>query len=100
MSGVREALATATEVRPGYLAKKLKPLLVNNPVMVPRAVPLDVKMAKAVINEPTGGSETAMKYMAGLVLGINMDCQVDNITDTSLLRTAMTTGFLSCTVSV
>jgi len=92
LSGVREALATATEVRPGYLAKKLKPLLVNNPVMVPRAVPLDVKMAKAVINEPTGGSETAMKYMAGLVLGINMDCQVDNITDTSLLRICIFTG--------
>merc|ERR1719245_3007814 len=30
--------------------------------------------------------------MAGLVLGISMDCHVDNITDTSLLRICIFTG--------
>ena len=75
LAGVKEILSAA-EVKPGYLAKKLKPLLISNPIRGLLTVPLDIKMAKAVINEPTGGSETPMKYMAGLVLGIPMDCQV------------------------
>ena len=75
LAGVKEILSAA-EVKPGYLAKKLKPLLISNPIRGLVTVPLDIKMAKAVINEPAGGSETPMKYMAGLVLGIPMDCQV------------------------
>ena len=76
LAGVKE-IVSAAEVKPGYLAKMLKPLLISNPIRGLVTVPLDIKMAKAVINEPTGGSETPMKYMAGLVLGIPMDCQVD-----------------------
>ena len=91
LAGVKETLSAA-EVKPGYLAKKLKPLLLSNPVMGLVAVPLDVKMAKAVIHDPTGNSETPMKYMAGLVLGIPMDCEVFNIAATELLRICIFTG--------
>jgi len=91
LAGVKEMLSAA-EVKPGYLAKKLRPLLISNPIRGLLTVPLDIKMAKAIINEPTGGSETPMKYMAGLVLGIPMDCQVYNITDTDLLRICIFTG--------
>ena len=85
LAGVKEILSAA-EVKPGYLAKKLKPLLISNPIRGLLTVPLDIKMAKAVINEPTGGSETPMKYMAGLVLGIPMDCQVKSDDVEDMLR--------------
>ena len=91
LAGVKEILSAA-EVKPEYLAKKLKPLLISNPIRGLLTVPLDIKMAKAVINEPTGGSETPMKYMAGLVLGIPMDCVLHNITNTNLIRICIFTA--------
>ena len=49
-------------------------------------------MTRAVIHQPAGGSETALKYLAGLVLGIPMDCEVSNIHNTDLLRICIFTG--------
>ena len=37
-------------------------------------------------------SETPLKYMAGLVLGIPMDCQVFNVRNTDLVRICIVTG--------
>eukprot|EP00090_Calanus_glacialis_P002411 TRINITY_DN11803_c0_g1_i1.p1 TRINITY_DN11803_c0_g1~~TRINITY_DN11803_c0_g1_i1.p1 ORF type:complete len:952 (-),score=245.87 TRINITY_DN11803_c0_g1_i1:99-2909(-) len=83
---------TIPEAKPGYIARKLKPLLISNPLVGLESVPLDLAMARATIHEPTGGQETPLKYMAGLVLGIPMDCEVHNITNTDLLRICIFTG--------
>jgi len=80
------------EAKPGYIARKLKPLLIANPLVGLASVPFDLCMAKAVIHEPAGGQETPMKYMAGLVLSIPMDCEVHNINNTDLLRICIFTG--------
>ena len=82
----------AAEVKPGYLARELQPLLLSHPVVGLAEVPLDIKMTRAVIHQPAGGSETALKYLAGLVLGIPMDCEVSNIHNTDLLRICIFTG--------
>ena len=92
LSEVKEILSATSEVKPGYLAKKLKPVLINNPVLGPDSAALDIQMVKAVIHEPAGGSETPMKYMAGLVLGIPMDCAVYNINNTDSLRICIFTA--------
>jgi len=89
--GVLKCLSVA-EAKPGYIARKLKPLLISNPLVGLQTVPLDLSMARAVIHEPTGGQETPLKYMAGLVLGIPMDCEVHNITNTHTLRICIFTG--------
>eukprot|EP00088_Acartia_fossae_P000160 TRINITY_DN10050_c0_g1_i1.p1 TRINITY_DN10050_c0_g1~~TRINITY_DN10050_c0_g1_i1.p1 ORF type:complete len:939 (+),score=261.73 TRINITY_DN10050_c0_g1_i1:63-2879(+) len=75
-----------TDSKPGQLANKLKPLLIKHPPVSLQAVPSSVKQAKAVIHEPVGGSETVLKCLAGLVLGIRMDAELFNIPDPSLLR--------------
>jgi len=89
--GVLKSL-TIPEAKPGYIARKLKPLLISNPLVGLETVPTELCMARAVIHEPTGGQETPLKYMAGLVLGIPMDCEVHNITNTDLLRICIFTG--------
>ena len=80
------------EAKPGYIARKLKPLLVSHPLVGLASVPLHTAMARATIHEPTGGQETPLKYMAGLVLGIPMDAEVHNVVDTSALRICIFTG--------
>ena len=59
-----------TDSKPGQVANKLKPLLLQYPPENLSAVPLQIKQAKAIIHEPTGGCETPLKCLAGLVLGI------------------------------
>ena len=53
---------------------------------------MNVRQAKAIINEPTGGSETALKCLAGLVLGIRMDAELFNIPDPSQIRICVRTA--------
>ena len=89
--GVLTSLAIP-EAKPGYIARKLKPLLVSHPLAGLSAVALDTAMARATIHEPTGGQETPLKYMAGLVLGISIDAELYNVVDTSALRICIFTG--------
>ena len=80
------------EAKPGYIARKLKPLLVAHPLSGLSSVALDTAMARATIHEPAGSQETPHKYMAGLVLGIPMDAEVHNVVDTAALRICIFTG--------
>lgn len=89
--GVLDSLSIP-EAKPGYIARKLIPLLVAHPLVGLTNVALDTAMARATIHEPTGGQETPLKYMAGLVLGIPMDCEVHNVVDTNKLRICIFTG--------
>lgn len=43
-------------------------------------------MASAAIIEPTGESDTALKFTAGLLLGIPLDAEIYNLEDTSNVR--------------
>ena len=79
-------ILTTPDAKPGFIARKLKPLLIQHPPAGLAAVAAETAMARAVIHAPTGGQETPLKYMAGLVLGIPMDAEVLNVTDRSALR--------------
>jgi len=81
-----------TESKPGQLASKVKPLLMQFLPAGLQDVPMNVRQAKAIINEPTGGSETALKCLAGLVLGIRMDAELFNIPDPSQIRICVRTA--------
>lgn len=43
-------------------------------------------MIKAVIVEPTGESDTPIKFTAGLLLGISLDVEIYNLSDVSNVR--------------
>lgn len=43
-------------------------------------------MITAVIVEPTGESDTPVKFTAGLLLGISLDAEISNLVDVSNIR--------------
>ena len=43
-------------------------------------------MATATIIEPTGESDTPLKFTAGLLLGIPFDCELKDLTDVTNIR--------------
>jgi len=81
-----------TESKPGVIARILRPLLVSHPPTPLSTLPATLVMAHAVIHEPSGTQETPHKYMAGLVLGVHMDCQIQNVQDIAALRICVCTG--------
>ena len=45
-----------------------------------------IYQAKATIYEPTGESDTPLKFTAGLLLGVNFDAELENIEDLKNVR--------------
>lgn len=43
-------------------------------------------MSKAVIIEPTGQTDTALKFTAGLVMAVPLEAELTNLVDPSRLR--------------
>jgi len=78
--------------KPGVVARTLQPLLLSNPLE-----PLTIKdiskvsMSRAIVYEPTGSNDTPLKYTAGLVLAVPVDCDLFNVRDISLVRVAIRT---------
>ena len=50
-----------------------------------------VSMSKAIVYEPAGSNETPLKYTAGLVLAVPVDCDLVNVRDISLVKVAIRT---------
>ena len=48
-------------------------------------------MSRAIVYEPAGSNDTPLKYTAGLVLAVPVDCDLINIRDISLVRVAIRT---------
>jgi hypothetical protein len=45
-----------------------------------------IRMTSATIVEPTGESDTPVKFTAGLLLGITLDAEISNLSDVSNVR--------------
>jgi hypothetical protein len=43
-------------------------------------------MTSATINEPTGKSDTPLKFTAGLILGLQFDAIIENVSDIKNIR--------------
>jgi hypothetical protein len=48
-------------------------------------------MSRAIVYEPIGSNDTPLKYTAGLVLAVPVDCDLFNVRDISLVRVAIRT---------
>jgi len=57
-------------------------------------------MASAAIIEPTGESDTPLKFTAGLILGIPIDCELHDLEDMRHVRIQVCFHFacFSCTI--
>ncbi|GIY87435.1 integrator complex subunit 4 [Caerostris darwini] len=78
-------LDSLEDPKPGTVARVLQPLLQSCPcpslrlnVDSPEGLER-VKQASAVIHEPAADSESVHKFTAGLVLGITMDAEIENV---------------------
>jgi hypothetical protein len=47
---------------------------------------LKLRMTSATINEPTGKSDTPLKFTAGLILGLQFDAIIENVSDIKNIR--------------
>nr|CAD7458357.1 unnamed protein product [Timema tahoe] len=85
-SALFKELGLLEDTKPGPVARCLLPLLqVSTPAPLPHTN-IEIRSSMAVISEPTGDLETALKFTAGLVLGVHCDALLHNIQDISTLR--------------
>ncbi|ODM99768.1 Integrator complex subunit 4 [Orchesella cincta] len=78
-------LDSLDEPKPGTVAKHLLPLFEAHQIPL-ISFSSSIKMASATIIEPTGESDNALKFTAGLLLGIPVDAEIHNLEDTSYVR--------------
>ncbi|XP_003738452.1 integrator complex subunit 4 [Galendromus occidentalis] len=91
VSVLRE-LDTLSDTRPGSVCRAVAPLL--NHLATPNTLTLRglddnmkrIRQANATINEPTGEQDIPIKFQAGLVVAVTLDCDLENVADTSLIR--------------
>ena len=74
----------------GNLVKILQPLLSKHPI---KSLPFDesIRMSHATIYEPTGNNETPLKYTAGMILAVPVDCELFNVKNHNQVRIAILT---------
>ena len=90
LSALIKKLIDADDHKPGNMARILQPLLLAHP-LESLSSDSSIALSKAVIFEPHGMNETPLKYTAGMVLAVPVDCELFNINDLSLVRVAIKT---------
>ncbi|OQR67888.1 integrator complex subunit 4-like [Tropilaelaps mercedesae] len=97
-----------SDTRPGSVCRAVAPLLeqlattthITAPVgnatggsmlMIPHYRSTDeslqrIRQASAVINEPTGEQDLPIKFQAGLVVAVTLDCELENVADVGAVR--------------
>ncbi|KAJ9583048.1 hypothetical protein L9F63_022613 [Diploptera punctata] len=85
-ASVFKEMSQLDDTKPGPVARCLLPLLqVSSPAPPPRPN-IAVRMSTAVIMEPTGEVDAALKFTAGLVVGVPLDAELCNVRNAATLR--------------
>ncbi|GLH06977.1 Integrator complex subunit 4 [Gryllus bimaculatus] len=79
-------LAQLEDTKPGPVARCLLPILQAASPAPPPRPSIAVQMTTAVISEPTGEIDAALKFTAGLVMGVPLDAELQHLRDPSSLR--------------
>ncbi|XP_067013887.2 integrator complex subunit 4 isoform X2 [Anabrus simplex] len=85
-ASVFKEMGMLDETKPGPVARSLLPLLQASVPTPPPRPNTAVRMASAVITEPTGEVDAPLKFTAGLVMGVPLDAEIYNLRDTGALR--------------
>ncbi|XP_075235890.1 integrator complex subunit 4 [Lycorma delicatula] len=85
-AAVFREMSTLEEAKPGTVARMLLPLLQASTHAPPPRPTVSVKMNRAVINQPAASGEVALKFTAGLVMGIPFDADIYCLQNPNMLR--------------
>ncbi|XP_054278169.1 integrator complex subunit 4-like [Macrosteles quadrilineatus] len=83
---VFKSTAALEEAKPGAVARMLLPLLQTSAPSNPPRPHTDVKMCHAVMSMPSASADSALKFTAGLVMGIPLDAELYSLHNTNTLR--------------
>lgn len=82
-------IPTLADVKPGSLTRLLLPLLLAPPSQGEERLPrpsASTRFCRAVVEEPRGDADAALKFTGGLLLGIPLTAKIQNLRDPSILR--------------
>ena len=93
LSSLIHRLSSSEDNKPGAMVHILQPLLLSFPLesLPPFEPHHRVARVSANIFEPQGMNETPLKYTAGMVLAVPVDCELHHIKDTANVRIAIKT---------
>ncbi|XP_046739283.1 integrator complex subunit 4 [Diprion similis] len=82
-------LPSLGEAKPGTLTRLLIPLLLTPPAQGEERLPRPstmTRVCRAIIEEPRGDADAALKFTGGLLLGIPLSAKILNLRDPGMLR--------------
>ncbi|XP_076380143.1 integrator complex subunit 4 [Megalopta genalis] len=82
-------IPTLADVKPGSLTRLLLPLLLTPAAQGEERLPrpsVSTRFCRAIIEEPRGDADAALKFTGGLLLGIPLTAKLLNLRDPSILR--------------
>ncbi|XP_029046253.1 integrator complex subunit 4 isoform X1 [Osmia bicornis bicornis] len=82
-------IPTLADVKPGSLTRLLLPLLLTPASQGEERLPrpsVSTRFSRAIIEEPRGDADAALKFTGGLLLGIPLTAKIYNLRDPSILR--------------
>ncbi|XP_076626373.1 integrator complex subunit 4 [Colletes latitarsis] len=82
-------IPTLVDVKPGSLTRLLLPLLLTPATQGEERLPrpsVSTRFCRAIIEEPRGDADAALKFTGGLLLGIPLTSKILNLRDPSILR--------------
>ncbi|RZF35188.1 hypothetical protein LSTR_LSTR012626 [Laodelphax striatellus] len=85
-SSVFKEMGSLEEAKPGTVARILLPLLQKSIHPPPPRPKTTVRMCQATINTPSANIEVALKFTAGLVMGIPFDAEIFCLQNPNVLR--------------
>ncbi|PNF19739.1 hypothetical protein B7P43_G14759 [Cryptotermes secundus] len=85
-ASVFKEMGQLEDTKPGPVARTVLPLLQVSSPAPPPPPNIAVRMSTAVITEPTGEVDAALKFTAGLVVGVPLDAELCNVRNTATLR--------------
>lgn len=94
LSDLIKKLSEAVDHKPGTIVRIIQPLLLAHPL---ESLPSNddssssITMCHAVIYDPLGMNETPLKYTAGMILAVPVDCEVFNVANPKMVRIAIKT---------
>eukprot|EP00095_Tigriopus_kingsejongensis_P008319 snap_masked-scaffold871_size86487-processed-gene-0.15 protein:Tk08319 transcript:snap_masked-scaffold871_size86487-processed-gene-0.15-mRNA-1 annotation:"integrator complex subunit 4" len=85
------ALSASEDHKPGALAKIVQPLLLSHPLEALSLKENMISMSYATIYDPAGMNETPLKYVAGMILSVPVDCEIFHTPSPGAIRIAIRT---------
>uniref|UniRef100_A0A1B6E309 Integrator complex subunit 4 n=1 Tax=Clastoptera arizonana TaxID=38151 RepID=A0A1B6E309_9HEMI len=85
-SSVIKEMTALDDSNPEVVAAALMPLLQNSSPTIPPRPHTDVRMCYATISLPSTSADSALKFTAGLIMGIPVEAEIFNLRATNTLR--------------